>query len=151
MRSGDQHVAAGMSDQPLVKLLRSRDLGILATLLPDGRPHLSTISYEVNETADRVRISITDGRVKTRNLRQDPRAALHVSSPDGWSWVVAEGTAELSPVARDQHDDTVEELIEVYRNIAGEHPDWNDYRRAMVEDGRLVVRLNVTRVYGQAG
>jgi PPOX class probable F420-dependent enzyme len=151
MRSGGQHVAADMSDQPLVKLLRTRDLGILATLLPDGRPHLSTINYEVDGSAERVRISITDGRVKARNLRQDPRAALHVSSPDGWSWAVAEGMAELSPVARNRDDATVEELIEVYRNIAGEHPDWDDYRRAMVEDGRLVLRLQVNRIYGQVG
>jgi PPOX class probable F420-dependent enzyme len=148
---GDQcGVAADMSDQSLAKLLRSRDIGVLATLMPDGRPHLSTINYEVDESAALVRISITDGRVKTRNLRQDPRAALHVSSPDGWSWVVAEGTAVLSAPARDRHDDTVEELIDVYRNIAGEHPDWDDYRRAMVEDGRLVLRLRVNRLYGQA-
>lgn len=140
-----------MSDQSLVKLLRSRDMGVLVTLMPDGRPHVSTINYEVNDSATLVRISITGGRVKTRNLEQDPRATLHVSSPDGWSWVAAEGTAELSPAASDLHDDTVEELIEVYRNIAGEHPDWDDYRRAMVEDDRLVLRLRVNRIYGQAG
>lgn len=139
-----------MSDQSLAKLLRSRDIGVLATLMPDGRPHLSTINYEVDESATLVRISITDGRVKTRNLQHDPRATLHVSSPDGWSWVAAEGAAELSPVAEDRHDDTVEELIDVYRNIAGEHPDWDDYRRAMVEDGRMVLRLRVNRIYGQA-
>lgn len=139
-----------MSDEALTKLLRSRDIGVLATVMPDGRPHLSTINYEVSHSASLVRVSITDGRVKARNIRQDPRATLHVSSRDGWSWVAAEGTAELSPVAQDRHDEAVEELIEVYRNIAGEHPDWDDYRRAMVEDRRLVLRLHVKRLYGQA-
>ena len=63
---------------------------------------------------------------------------------------MAEGTAALSPVAAEPHDDTVEELIEVYRAIGGEHPDWDDYRRAMVADRRLVLRIAVERVYGLA-
>jgi hypothetical protein len=63
---------------------------------------------------------------------------------------VAEATVELSPVAGDPHDATVEELIDVYRAVQGEHPDWDDYRAAMVVDRRLVVRLNVQRVYGWA-
>lgn len=139
-----------MSDQPLRKLLGSKHLGVLATLLPDGRPHLSTITYAVDDAAETVRISITDTRVKTRNLRHDRRAALHVTGGSAWSWVAAEGTAELSPVAADPHDATVEELIEYYRGVSGEHPDWDDYRRAMVSERRLVLRLKVERLYGQA-
>lgn len=136
-----------MSDH--TKLLRNRSLGVLATLMPDGRPQLSTIVYGIDDDISTARISVTDGRVKTRNLRRDPRAALHVSSDDGWGWAVAEGTAELSPVAADPGDGTVEELIELYRSIRGEeHPDWADYRRAMVDERRLVVRLRVNRVYG---
>jgi hypothetical protein len=62
---------------------------------------------------------------------------------------VVEATAELSPIATDRHDATVEELIEVYRLVQGkEHPDWDDYRRAMVADQRLLVRLHVERLYG---
>jgi PPOX class probable F420-dependent enzyme len=110
---------------------------------------LSTINYGVDDDGV-IGVSITDGRVKTKNLRRDPRASLHVSSANGWSWVVAEGKAELSAVALDPYDDAVEELIELYRGIAGEHPDWDDYRRAMVADKRLVLRLNVQRLYGQA-
>jgi PPOX class probable F420-dependent enzyme len=140
-----------MSDQPLRKLLRSKHLGVLATLLADGRPHLSTITYAVDEASSIVRISITDSRVKTRNLRRDPRAALHVTGDTPWSWVTAEGTAELSPVAADPQDETVEELIAYYRAVSGEHPDWDDYRRAMVADKRLVLRLPVERLYGQTG
>ncbi|MFB4314320.1 PPOX class F420-dependent oxidoreductase [Actinomadura sp. 21ATH] len=133
----------------LLKLLGERDLGVLATLKKDGRPQLSNINYHFDEAARLVRVSITDDRAKARNLRRDPRASLHVSSPDGWSWAVAEGTAEVTAPPADPHDAAVEELIDVYRAIRGEHPDWDDYRRAMVADRRVVVRLSVERVYGQ--
>ncbi|NEA23404.1 PPOX class F420-dependent oxidoreductase [Actinomadura bangladeshensis] len=138
-------------DAALAALLKDRDLGVLATLKRDGRPQLSNINYHFDEDRRLVRISVTADRAKTRNLARDPRASLHVSAPDGWSWAVAEGTAELSAVAADPHDATVEELVGVYRDIRGEHPDWDDYRRAMVADGRVVVRLHVERLYGQAG
>jgi hypothetical protein len=62
---------------------------------------------------------------------------------------VVEATAVLSAIAADRHDATVEELIDVYRLVQGkEHPDWDDYRRAMVADQRLIVRLHVERLYG---
>jgi PPOX class probable F420-dependent enzyme len=137
-------------DTALVKLLAGRDIGVLATLKRDGRPQLSTINYHFDEGRGLVRISITSDRAKARNLARDPRASLHVGSPDGWSWAVAEGTAELSAVAADPGDAAVEELVAVYRDISGEHPDWDEYRRVMVEDGRLVVRLHVEHLYGQA-
>ena len=140
-----------MSDQALRTLLRSQHLGVLATLLPDGRPHLSTITYAVDETAKTVRVSLTDTRVKTRNLRRDPRVALHVTGATPWSWVTAEGAGELSPVATDPYDATVEELIAYYRAVSGEHPDWAEYRQAMVTDRRLVLRMQVDRLYGQVG
>ncbi|GLZ05092.1 PPOX class F420-dependent enzyme [Actinomadura sp. NBRC 104412] len=139
-----------MADETaLHKLLGERNLGVLATLKRDGRPQMSTITYHFDEARRLVRVSVTDDRAKTRNLRRDPRASLHVSSEDGWSWAVAEGDAELSAVASDPHDEAVEELIDYYRSIRGEHPDWDDYRRAMVAEGRLILRLHVTRVYGQ--
>ncbi|MFC5747824.1 PPOX class F420-dependent oxidoreductase [Actinomadura rugatobispora] len=139
-----------MADETaLAKLVAGRDLGVLATIKRDGRPQLSTINYHYDEGRRLVRISITDDRAKARNLSRDPRASLHVSAPDGWSWAVAEGDAELSPVAADPHDAAVEELIELYRDIRGEHPDWDDYRRAMVADRRRVIRLRVARLYGQ--
>lgn len=139
-----------MNDDALRKLLRSRQLGVLATVMPDGRPHLSTITYAVDESGSTIRVSLTDTRVKTRNLRRDPRASLHVTGDSPWSWVTAEGTGELTPVAADPHDATVEELVDYYRQASGEHPDWDEYRRVMVEDHRLVLRLNVERLYGQA-
>jgi len=127
--------------------LGARDIGVLATIKRDGRPQLSTINYHFDSVRSLVRISVIDQRAKVRNLRRDSRASLHVASPDGWRWVVAEGTARLSPVAATRDDETVEELIDLYRAIRGEHPDWDDYRRAMVEDHRLVLSIEVERTY----
>ncbi|MGU3293078.1 PPOX class F420-dependent oxidoreductase [Williamsia sp. M5A3_1d] len=135
----------------LIDLIRVHDQGVLATIRRDGRPQLSTVNYAFDPGTSVLRVSITDGRAKTANLRRDPRAALHVSSPDGWSYAVADGPVELSAVAAAPEDDAVEELIALYRSIGGEHPDWDDYRRAMVADGRLVLRLHAENVYGQAG
>jgi len=137
----------------LLDLAGSRNLGALVTLKRDGRPQLSNVNYTLGAGPDVgtavVRVSVTDGRAKVANLRRDPRASLMVSTPDGWSYAVLEGTAELSPVAEREDDATVEELVEVYRAVRGEdHPDWDDYRRAMVADHRLVLRLHVEHVYG---
>ena len=140
-----------MADEAaLVKLVAGRDLGVLATLKRDGRPQLSNVNYHFDPDRRLVRISITADRAKARNLARDPRASLHVSSEDGWSYAVAEGNAELSAVAADPADAAVEELVSLYRDIRGDHPDWDEYRRVMVEDGRLVVRLHVERLYGLA-
>jgi len=100
------------------------------------------------DEAGTVRISVTDGRVKTRNLRRDPRALLHVAGEGFWDYVVLDGTVELSAVAGDPHDAAVDELVDLYRAIGGEHPDWEEYRRVMTEDRRLVVRFRVARAYG---
>ena len=125
---------------------RGRRQGVLITLKADGRPQSSNIVYGID--GDTARISVTDGRAKTANLRRNPRASLHVNRDDFWAYVVLEGDAELSPVAADPHDATVEELIGLYRIVQGEHPDWDDFRRAMVADRRLVVRLRPTHAYG---
>jgi len=136
----------------LPALLASHKLGVLAVLAPDGRPHLSNINYAWfpdEGPQGTLRVSLTDTRVKVRHLRRDPRVTLHVRSEDGWHWVAAEGDADLTPVAAAPDDATVEELIDLYRRINGEHPDWDDYRAAMVRDRRLVLRIRVTRLYGQ--
>ncbi len=139
----------------LVDLISGRHAGVLATIKADGRPQLSNINYAYSSgvagEAGEIRISITADRAKYRNLLRDPRASLHVSAPDFWSYAVAEGVALLSPVAADPHDHTVEELIVLFRDVQGEHPDWQDYRRAMVEDRRVLLRLRISRVYGMAG
>lgn len=141
-------------DPALLSLAAGRNLGVLAALKRDGRPQLSMVNFALDRGdagALSARVSVVDGRAKVANLLRDPRGSLMVTSPDGWSYAVLEGDAEFSPVAADEHDEVVEELIEVYRAIRGEdHPDWADYRRAMVQDGRRILRLHVTRVYGLA-
>lgn len=153
-------MTAAPGSDPLVDLLASRHDGVLATLKSDGRPQLSNIKYAF--TADPagdaaaghhgvIRISITATRAKYRNLQRDPRASLHVSAPDFWSYAVAEALAELSPVAADPQDETVEALVALYRDLQGEHRDWQEFRQAMVADQRVLLRLPVSRVYGMAG
>lgn len=136
-------------DPTLLTLVAAGNLGALTTIKRGGRPQLSNVNYEYDAGAARIRISVTDDRAKVRNLRRDPRASLYVSSTDGWAYTVVEGDVTLSDVATEPDDAAVEELVEVYRNIRGEdHPDWDEYRPAMVADRRLVVRLAITHVYG---
>ena len=132
----------------LLRLLSEGHCGVLTTLKRDGRPQLSNVTHVYYPDERIIRISLTDDRAKTRNLRRDPRASYHVTTRDRWAYTVAEGTADLTPVAKDPHDDTVEELVRLYRDVQGEHPDWDDYRAAMVRDRRLVLRLRVERAYG---
>lgn len=137
-----------MTQDPLLTLFSEGHDGVLVTLKRDGRPQLSNVNHAYDPDERILRVSLTDDRAKTRNLRRDPRASYHVTTTDRWAYAVAEGTADLTPVARDPHDETVEELIRLYRAVRGEHPDWDDYRAAMVRDRRLVVRLRVERAYG---
>ncbi|MFB6713082.1 PPOX class F420-dependent oxidoreductase [Streptomyces sp. NPDC056358] len=133
----------------LLGLLGEESGGVLVTLRRDGRPQLSNVNHFYCPEERIVRVSITEDRAKTKNLRRDPRASYHVTSADRWAWTVVDGAAELSPVAADPHDATVEELITLYRDVQGEHPDWDDYRAAMVRDRRVVLRLHIERAYGQ--
>ena len=135
-------------DDKLLALISGNSLGVLATIKGDGRPQLSNVSYHFDPREVVVRVSITEPRAKTRNLRRDPRASILVDSDDGWAYAVAEGTAELTPPATAPDDDTVAALIALYRNIAGEHPDWDDYRQAMVTDRRVLLTLPISHVYG---
>ncbi|HEY0508177.1 MAG TPA: PPOX class F420-dependent oxidoreductase [Blastococcus sp.] len=139
------------TDPRLLAFLAEHRWGVLATIKDDGRPQLSNIGYSYDLESSLVRISVTADRAKTRNLQRDPRVTLHVASTDFWSWVAVEGTAELTPVAADPHDATVEELVTYYRAINGEHDDWADYRAAMVADRRLVLRFRPEHAYGQLG
>ncbi|WP_328655501.1 PPOX class F420-dependent oxidoreductase [Micromonospora sp. NBC_00330] len=136
------------TQQALTDLVAGRSMGVLATIKRDGRPQLSTVLYSFDREAGLIRVSVTDGRAKTANLRRDPRASFHVSSEDGWAYAVVEGRAELTPPATELGDATVEELVALYRGLSGEHPDWDEYRQAMVDEGRIVLRLHVERLYG---
>jgi PPOX class probable F420-dependent enzyme len=119
---------------------------ILLTLRGNGRPQSSNVMHLVSD--GRILVSVTDDRAKTRNARRDPRVSLHVLGPDFWSYVVVEGDASLSPVAAAPDDDTVEALVGYYRAAAGEHPDWQEYRAAMVADRRLLLTVEPTHAYG---
>lgn len=137
------------NDEGLRTLLAEAKHGVLVTLKRDGRPQLSNVGHAFDPATGLIRISVTDDRAKTRNLRRDSRASYYVSSKDFWHFVVADGTAELTAVAQDPHDATVDELVDVYRAVGGEHSDWDEFRAAMVADKRLVVKLSVEHVYGQ--
>jgi PPOX class probable F420-dependent enzyme len=130
-----------------LQVLAPRRNGVLATQRRDGRPQLSNITYHLGGDG-LVRISITATRAKYHNLVRDPRASLHVAADDFWSYVVVDGDVELAPVAADPNDPTVDELVAYYRELAGEHPNWDEYRLAMVNDRRTMVRLTPTHVYG---
>jgi PPOX class probable F420-dependent enzyme len=137
------------ADPRMLAFVAGHRWGVLATIKGDGRPQLSNVGYSYDAEAQLVRVSVTDSRAKTRNLRADPRVTLHVASKDFWTWVAVEGTAELTPVAADPHDATVEELITYYRGTSGEHENWDEYRAAMVTDRRLAVRFRPEHAYGQ--
>ena len=122
------------------EFLRANHRAVLATARADGRPQLSPVTVAV-DPAGRVLISTRETAVKARNLRRDPRASLCVFT-DGFfgPWVQVEGDAEVIslPAALDG-------LVEYYRLVAGEHPDWDEYRAAMVTDRRCLLRIEITR------
>jgi PPOX class probable F420-dependent enzyme len=136
-------------DPALVDLFARRRGGSLITLKRDGRPQASVVTHGFDPGSLTLRVSITETRAKTRNLRRDPRATYMVTSSDLWSYAVGEGIAQLTPPAADPHDATVEALIDLYRSIAGEHPDRDEYRAAMVADQRVVLTLPFDHVYGR--
>jgi PPOX class probable F420-dependent enzyme len=136
-------------DDGLLTIIAAGRTGSLATIKRDGRAQLSVVSYAYFPEERLLRVSTTAPRAKARNLRRDPRTSLLVLSADVYKFAVVETTAQLSPVAAAPDDDAVEELVATYRAIAGEHPDWDEFRTAMVADQRLVVRLPIERLYGQ--
>ncbi|MQA77704.1 MAG: TIGR03618 family F420-dependent PPOX class oxidoreductase [Streptosporangiales bacterium] len=135
-------------DPSLSDVMAGQHLGVLATIKRDGRPQLSVLSYTFDPDTALLRVSTIESLAKVANLRRDPRASFQVTNEKAWGYVVAEGEAELSAVSESPDDATVEELVEVYRAIQGEHPDWEDYRAVMVKDRRLVLRVRVDRLYG---
>ena len=130
-----------------LSFVAERKNGVLTTQKRDGRPQLSNITYAVGDDGI-IRISVTADRAKYANLLRDPRASLHVSREDFWAYVVIDADVELSAVAAEPHDAAADELVALYRAVAGEHADWDDYRAAMVRDRRVLVRLNPTHAYG---
>ena len=129
-----------MSAAHAQRFLRAHHRAILATMRADGRPQMSPVVCAVDDDG-RVLISTRETAAKTRNLRRDPFAAV-CAFTDGFfgEWVQAEGTAEVIPLP-----DAMDLLVEYYRMISGEHPDWSDYRAAMVRDRRVIIRVTLSR------
>ncbi|MGV9799027.1 PPOX class F420-dependent oxidoreductase [Mycobacterium sp. NPDC003449] len=130
-------------------LLAEARLGVLATIKATGIPQLSPVTPFYDREAGIVYVSMTEGRAKTVNLRRDPRAALEVTSADGWAWATAEGPVTLTGPGTDPQGPEVQALVDYYRSAAGEHPDWDEYRAVMVSDRRVLMALTVERVYGE--
>ena len=130
--------------------LRDKRQGILITTRSDGRPQSSNVLYALGDDGV-IRISVTDGRAKTANARRTGTASLHVNRDDFWAYVVIDADVTVLPVAADPDDATVDALVDLFRQLQGTHDDWADYRRAMVDDGRLVLELRPTHAYGMAG
>jgi PPOX class probable F420-dependent enzyme len=139
-----------MIEARFAKMLGSGNKGVLVTLRRNGRPQLSNVTYAWFPEESLIRVSVTADRAKTANARRDPRVSFHVTSDDFWQYAVIDGTAELSQVAEKESDPAVEELVMLYRTISGEHPDFGDYRAAMVRDRRLVLRIRPEHAYGIA-
>jgi PPOX class probable F420-dependent enzyme len=137
----------GVELSSAVDFARTTRQSVLTTIRGNGRPQLSNVAHGVGDDG-LIRISITATRAKYRNLSREPWAALHVTRPDFFAYVVLEGDVELSPVAARPDDSTVEELVGYYQAIVGEHDDWEAYRLAMVAERRVLVRFKPTRGYG---
>ncbi len=124
----------------LLDFVRPRHQMVLVTTRADGRPQLSPVTGGV-DPAGRIVISTYPERAKTANARRDPRVSVLVLSDDfGGPWVQVDGDCEVI-----DPPDSVEPLVEYFRCISGEHPDWDEYRRAMVEQGKSLLRVTPTR------
>lgn len=124
----------------LLEFVRPRHRAILLTTRADGRPQGSPLTCGVDDSG-RIVVSTYPDRAKTRNAKRDDRASVIVLSDD-WSgaWVQIDGTAEVLDVP-----ESVEPLVEYFRNISGEHPDWDEYRAAMVKQGKSIIRITPER------
>ncbi|MWA12201.1 PPOX class F420-dependent oxidoreductase [Streptomyces sp. BA2] len=129
-----------VSLEELLDFVRPRHRAILLTARADGAPQGSPLTCGVDD-AGRIVVSTYPERAKTRNAKRNPRVSIIVLS-DEWNgpWVQIDGTAEVidSPAS-------VEPLVEYFRNISGEHPDWDEYREAMVKQGKSIIRITPER------
>jgi PPOX class probable F420-dependent enzyme len=143
--------AAGELDERLLSLVADSKArqAVLATLAADGRPQLSNVLYVWDAAERTARISTTADRVKARNVRRDPRAALHVSGGHFWQYAVAEGAVTVSEVAAAPGDPAVLELLALHTVFYGAL-DEDKFAAQMITARRLVVRLHVSRIYGIA-
>ncbi len=122
----------------LLEFIRPRHRLILGTIRQDGRVQLSPVTGGV-DAEGRIVVSSYPERAKSRNLRRDPRATVLFLSDDfGDEWVQVDGTGEVLDLP-----DALEPLCDYYRSISGEHPDWDEYREAMVRQGKVLLRITI--------
>ena len=122
------------------EFIRKHHHAVLATYRADGSPQMSPVAAGVDADG-LVVVSTRETAVKTKNLRRDPRASLCVMS-DGFygDWVLVDGRAVVVSLP-----EAMEGLVGYYRGVAGEHPDWDDYRAAMDRDRRVLLRISIDR------
>ena len=129
-----------MAHEAALEFLRSQKRVVLATYRRDGQVQMSPVLAAV-DAESRVVISTRDGAIKTQNLRRNPRASVCALSAGFFGeWYALEGNADIVSLP-----EAMEPLVDYYRSTAGEHPDWDDYRAAMVREQRVIVRITVER------
>ena len=119
--------------------LREHHRGILATFRSDARPQMSPIAVGVDANGRGI-VSTREDAYKVRNIRKDPRVSICVTSDDFWRWIQVDGTATVLSLP-----EAMEPLVDYYRTLSGEHPDWDDYRRAMQDQRRVLLRIDIQR------
>jgi PPOX class probable F420-dependent enzyme len=135
-------------EQQLLDLIAHNSQGILGAVTRTGYPHLTNVLYVWDPAQRTARVSTTAERVKARILRRDPHAALHVPGSHFWSYAVAECDASVSDVATSPGDETCQELLEVHSSFYDNITDEDAFFAQMIEAQRLIVRLEVKRLYG---
>ena len=128
--------------------ISGNDKAVLSTFRRSGAAQLSIVV--VGNYGDGAAFTTTEDRAKLANLRRDPRCSLLISQDSWWGFVVLEGTARVMSADNTEPEELRQAFREVYRSISGEHPDWDEYDRAMVEDRRSVVIVIPERIYGTA-
>ena len=122
------------------EFVRANHSAVLATFRRDGRPQLSPVAAGVDDEG-RVEISTRETAMKVKNLRRDPRISLCVLNQGFYGdWAQVEGTAEIV-----ERPEALDLLVDYYRRISGEHPDWDEYRQAMMDQQRVLVRFAIDR------
>lgn len=120
--------------------VRTHHHAVLTTVRRDGRPQLSPVACGIDD-AGHVVVSTRETALKTGNVRRDPRVSLCVISEGFFGdWVQIDGTAEVVALP-----DAMEPLVDYYRSVSGEHPDWDEYRAAMTRDRRVILRTTIER------
>ncbi|MEA2716550.1 MAG: hypothetical protein QOI99_867 [Actinomycetota bacterium] len=119
--------------------VRQNHSAVLATYRGDGRPQMSPVSAGIDGEG-RVAISSRETAYKVKNLRRDPRASVLVTRTGSWDWVQVDGTATILSLP-----EAMEPLVAHYREGAGEHPDWDDFRAAMERERRVLVLVDIER------